>query len=140
MWKAFLGVCARQGTTRGRCPGATGARARSTALQLGLDGSAGYRIVVLLQGCKARWSPCSALCVCGSNGGRVVRRSLLSNCPSVPTPAKRLALHDVLLGFLPVSKDTALLDSVPVGVLRALSGPCRTFHSRPASSAVTMFC
>ena len=51
--------------------------------------------------------------VCGSCGGRVVRRSLLSNCPGAPTPGRLLALRDVLLGFLPGSQRTARLDSVP---------------------------
>ena len=32
-------------------------------------------------------------------GGRVVTRSLLNECPCDPTPGRRLALHDVLLGF-----------------------------------------
>ena len=64
--------------------------------------------------------------VCSSCGGRVVRRSLLSNCPGAPTPGRLLAVRDVLLGLLPGSKRTARLDSIPVEVLRAQSGPCRT--------------
>ena len=64
-------------TTCGRCPGASGARARGAALQFQLDGSAGHRIVDLLQGGRV----VSVLCtVCGSYGDRMVRRSLLSNC------------------------------------------------------------
>ena len=103
-------------TTRGRCPGASGARARGAALKFRLGGSAGHRIVDLLQGGKV----VSVLCaVCGSYGGRVVRRSLLSSCPGAPTPGRRLALRDVLLGFLPGSKRTARLDSVPGEVFRA---------------------
>ena len=53
----------------------------------------------------------SVLCaVCGSYGGRVVYP---------PPPRRQLALRDVLLGFLPVSKRTARLDSIPGEVLRA---------------------
>ena len=62
----------------------------------------------------------------GSYGGRVVRQYLLSNCPGAPTLGRLLALRYVLLGFLPGSKRTVHLDCVPVEVLRALSGPCRT--------------
>ena len=83
---------------------------RAAALQIRLDGSAGHRIVDLLQGGKV----VSVLCaVCGSYGGRVVRQPLLSNCPGAQTPGRQLALRDVLLGFLPVSKRTVHLDRVP---------------------------
>ena len=42
----------------------------------------------------------SVLCaVCGSYGGRVVRRTLLGKCPGTPPPWRQLALRDVLLGF-----------------------------------------
>ena len=50
---------------------------------------------------------------------RVVRKSLLRNCLGAPTPARLLALRDVLLGFLPGSKRTVHLDCVPGQVLRA---------------------
>ena len=47
----------------------------------------------------------SVLCVsCGSCGARVVRRSVLSECPGA---RRRLAFKDVLLGLLPGSKRTA---------------------------------
>ena len=60
--------------TRGRCPGAAGAGVRDAAQRLRLDGSAGHRNVDLLQGGKV----VSVICVvCGSYGGRVVRKSLL---------------------------------------------------------------
>ena len=96
-------------TTRGRCPSASGARARGAALQLRLDGSASHRIVDLLQGGKV----VSVLCVvCGSYGGGVVPRSLLSNCPGAPTSGRLLALRDVLLGFLP-APSAARLHSIP---------------------------
>ena len=107
-WKASLGVCAvcqhLESPTRGRCPGAaSGARARRASLNLWLDGCSGHRIVDLLQGGKE----VSVLCaVCGSHGGRVVRRSLLSKCPGAPTPGRRQALHDLLLSFLSGSKRT----------------------------------
>ena len=66
----------------------------------------------------------SVLCaVCGSYGGRVVRRSLSSNCPGAPTPWRQLALRDVLLGFLPRSKRAARIRGE---VLCAKSGPCLT--------------
>ena len=48
----------------------------------------------------------------------MVRRCPLNECPGVPTPGKRLGLHDVVLGFLPGSKRTAWLDNVVVEVLR----------------------
>ena len=60
----------------------------------------------------------SVLCaVCGSYGGRVVRRSLLGKCPGTPLLGRRLAV--------PGSKRSARLDSIPGKVLRAQSGPCR---------------
>ena len=106
-------------TTRGWCPGASSARARGAALQFRLDGSAGHRIVDLLQGGKV----VSVLCVvCGLYGGRVVRISLLGNCPAAPTPGRLLALR----GFLPRSHRTTRLDSILGDVLRAQSGPCRS--------------
>ena len=59
--------------TRGRCPGAAGARERGAAQRFWLDGSACHIIVDLLQGYKV----VSVLCVvCGSYSGRVVRKSL----------------------------------------------------------------
>ena len=71
-----------------------GARAHGAALQFWLDGCAGHRIVDLLQGGKV----VSVLCVvCGSHGGRVVRRSLLSNCLGAPTPGTLLALRSLTL-------------------------------------------
>ena len=85
------------------------------ALQLWLDGSAGHRIGDILQGGKV----VSVLCaVCGCYGGRVVRRSFLSNCLGSPTLGRQLALRDALLGFLPGSKRTARLDGVPGEGLR----------------------
>ena len=49
----FCTFCQRpERTTRGRCPGASGTRARGAALKLRLGGSAGHRIVDLLQGGK----------------------------------------------------------------------------------------
>ena len=107
-------ICVRcqhpERTSRGKCPGTSGTRARSAAVQHRLEGAAGHRIVDLVQGGKV----VSVLCaVCGSYGGRVVRRSLLSSCPGAPTPGRRLALRDVLLGFLPGSKRAARLDSIP---------------------------
>ena len=109
---------------------------RASARRFRLDGSAGHRIVDLLQGGKV----VSVLCaVCGSHSGHVVRRSLLGKCPGTPPPGRLLALRDVLLGFLPGSKRTAGFDSIPGEVLRALSGTCRT---RPIScvSAKFPFC
>ena len=107
-------ICARcqhpERATRGRCPGAACARVRDAAQRL--VGSAGHRIVDLLQGGKV----VSVICVvCGSYGGRVVRKSPLDKCPGTPPPGRRLALHDVLLGFLPGSKRT-----VPWGNLACL--------------------
>ena len=64
--------------------------------------------------------------VCGSYGGRVVRRSLPSERFGAPTAGRRPALHFVLLDFLPGSKRTARVDCVLGEVLRAQSGPCRT--------------
>ena len=61
----------------------------------------------------------AVLCaVCGSYGGRVVRQSLLSSCPGAPSPGRRLALRDVLLGFLPGSRRTVRLDEVPGEIAR----------------------
>ena len=58
----------------------------------------------------------SVLCaVCGSYGGRVAQQSLLSNCFGAPTPGRLLALRDELSRFLPGSKRTVHLDSVPWG-------------------------
>ena len=71
----------------------------------------------------------------------VVWRSLLSECRGASAPGRRLALHDVLLGFLLVSKRTARLDGVPGKfcvpdlVHVALGGPFS--HSHPASFAVS---
>ena len=72
----------------------------------------------------------SVICaVCGSSGGRVVRRSLLSTCPGAPTPGRRLALRDVLLGFLPGSKRAVLLDLF----LEEFSVPSRSLlHQGPS--------
>ena len=119
-------ICARcqhpECATCGRCPGAAGARASDAAQRLRLDGFAGTT-VDLLQGGKV----VSAICVvCGSYGGRVVRKSLLDKCPGTPPLGRRLALRDVLLGFLPGSKRTARLDSVP-GQVWTMS------HQRPIS-------
>ena len=75
-----------------------------------------HTYVDLRQGGKVVSVLCAA---CGSHGGRVVRCSLLSSCPGTPTPGRRLALRDVLLGFLSGSKRAALLDFVPGEVLRA---------------------
>ena len=113
-------VCTRwwhpERSTRG------GARARGAALQIRLDGSAGHRIVDLLQGGKV----VSVLC------GRVVRQSLLGNCPGAPTPERLLALRDVLLGFLPGSKRTVHLDVS--GLVRVLPG-AHFFPDLPSSRA-----
>ena len=96
-------LCLRPETSaRGRCPGTAGARARGAAQ--------GHTLVDLRQGGKVVSVFCT---VCSSYGGRVVRRA--------PTPGRRLALRDVLLGFLPSSKRAALLDFVPGGVSRAES-------------------
>ena len=90
------------------------------------SGLTALRATELLISCReARWL--SVLCVvCGSHGGHVVRRSLLSICPGAPTPGRLLALREVLLRFLSGSKRTARLDSIPVEVLRAQPDPCRT--------------
>ena len=64
--------------------------------------------------------------MCGSYCGRVVRNSLLGNCPGTSLTGRLLALRDVLLGFLSGSKRTARLNNVLGEVLRALSGPWRT--------------
>ena len=101
-------MCARchypERATRGRCHGAAGAGVRDAAQRLRLDGSAGHRFVDLLQGGKV----VSVICVvCGSYGGRVVRKSLLDKCPGTPPRGRRLALLDVLLGLLLGSKRTA---------------------------------
>ena len=100
----FCSLCQHpERTTRGKC---RGARSRGAALQFRLDGSADNRIVDLVQGGNV----VSVLCVvCGSYCGRVVRRSLLSNCLGALTPARLRALRDVLLGFLHGSKRTARL-------------------------------
>ena len=87
-----------------------------------LDGSAGHRIVDLVQGGK----------VVSVLHGRVVRQSLLGNCPGAPTPGRLLALRDVLLGFLLRSKRTAHLD-VP-GLVRVLPG-AHFFPDLPSSRA-----
>ena len=87
---------------------------------LGPGGSAGD---APLQGGKVVSVHCA---VCCSHSGRVVRRSLLSNCPGALTAGRLLALRDVLLGLLPGSKRAARLDRIPEEVLRASSGPCRT--------------
>ena len=72
----------------------------------------------------------SVLCaVCGSYGGRVVRRLLVSNCLGAPTPGRLLSLRDVLLGFLPGSEGTARLDST----LGKFCSPCRTRGPNPRS-------
>ena len=113
----FCTRCQRpERTTRDWCPGASGTRALDAALRLRLGGSSGHRIVDLRHGGKV----VAALCaVCGSYGGRVVRLSLLSRCPGAPTPGRRLALRDVLLGFLPGSRRTVRIDEVPGEVVRA---------------------
>ena len=73
----------RERMTRGKYPGASGARARSAELQFRLDGSVEHRNVDLLQGGKV----VSELCVmCGSFGGCVVGRSLLSGLLLAPVP------------------------------------------------------
>ena len=100
----------------------------------------GHRIVDLLQGGKV----VSVVCVvCDSYGGRVVRKSLQDTCPGTPPPARRLALRDVLLGFLPGSKRTARLDSVPGEILRAKSAGAHLSRFCPApfcrSSAAQCF-
>ena len=78
--------------------------------------------------------------VYGSYGGRVVRSSLLSNCPGAPTLGRLLALRDVLLRFLPGFQRTARLDSIPGEVLRVKSGPRRTRGPFLAFSAQLPFC
>ena len=88
---------------------------RGAVFQFRLDCSA-HRIVDLPQGGKVVSVVCA---VCRSCGGRVVRRSLLIEWLGAPTPGRRLALHGVLLGFLPVSERTARLDKVPGEVLCA---------------------
>ena len=87
---------------RGRFPGTAGSRVRCAAQQIGLEGSTAHTIVDLRQGGKV------VCAVCGWYGGRVVRHSLLSTCPGAPTPGRRLALRDVLLGFLAGSKRGAV--------------------------------
>ena len=69
----------------------------------------------------------SVICVvCGSYGGRMVRKSPLDKCPGTPPLGRRLALRGVLLGFLLGSKRAARLDSIPGVILGAQTGPCRT--------------
>ena len=83
---AFARSASTQSTRHAEGAQATQASARGAALQFWLDGSAGHRIVDLLQGGKVVPVLCT---VCGPYGGRVVRRSLLSNCPGAG-PARRV--------------------------------------------------
>ena len=75
----------------------------------------------------------SVLCaVCGSCGGRVERRPLLSNCPGAPTLGRLLALRDVMLGFLSGSKRARRLDRIPGRSFACLVWS--TLHQGPLSS------
>ena len=76
IWRPHL-LALPASRARGKCQGAAGARVRGAVQRFRLDGSAGHKIVDLLQGGKV----VSLLGgVCGSYGGRVVRRSLLGKC------------------------------------------------------------
>ena len=94
-WRTF--VDSASGRIRERCQHPERATRRNGS------GLTALRATELLISCReARWC-------------RVVRKSLLDTCPGTPPPGKRLALPDVLLGFLPGSKRTARLDSVLLG-------------------------
>ena len=66
-------------TTCGRCPGASGGRARGAALQFRLDGSAGHRIVDLLQGGKVLSVTVVVWCEVRCSAAALVLR-LLGDC------------------------------------------------------------
>ena len=107
---------------------ATRAQAPERAARHNGSSLTALRATELLISCtEARWCQCSAPCVV---------RTVVVWCQQLATywthaPVLRhlgdcWLLRDVLLGFLPGSKRTARLDSIPGEVLRALSGPCRT--------------
>ena len=122
--KASPDVCACSVSTQSarRVVGVQAPRAPERAAQRFsscLTGSAGHRIDLV------------------SHVGCVVRRSQLGVCTGAPTHGRRLALHDVMSGFLPGSKRTARLDSA-LGEVYACLDCCP--NSRPASLAATVLC
>ena len=99
------GICARcqhlERAARGKGFGPVESRARTAAFPHRLAGLSGHMLIDLLSGGRG----VLVLCViCGSHGWHVVRQSLLGGCPDALTPGKRLALADVVLGFLPSRK------------------------------------